>query len=102
MKTMIGQSRSNSHLSVMQIISWRIGVTWESGIYVDREYISDIEYKRKLLQPILRAARNHEDYKGRCRMDRDKLVILGRNYGLHNLTQLPDDLKTIQCHEQRN
>ena len=26
-------------------------------------------------------------------MDRDKLVILGRNCGLHNLTQLPDDLK---------
>ena len=65
----------------------------ESGIYVDQEYTSDIEYKRKLLQPILRAAMNHEDYKGRCRMDRDKLVILGRNYGLHNLTQLPDDLK---------
>ena len=65
----------------------------ESGIYVDWEYTSDIEYKRKLLQPILRAARNHEDYKGRCHMDRDKLVILGRNYGLHNLTQLPDDLK---------
>ena len=26
-------------------------------------------------------------------MDRDKLVILGRNYGLHNLAQLPEDLK---------
>ena len=65
----------------------------ESGIYVDCEYTSDIEYRRKLLQPILRAARNHDDYRGRCRMDRDKLVILGRNYGLHNLTQLPEDLK---------
>ena len=65
----------------------------ESGIYVDRECTSDIKYKRKLLQPILRAARNHEDYKGRCWMDIDKLVILGRTYGLHNLTQLPDKLK---------
>ena len=55
----------------------------ESGIYIDREYTSDIEYRRKLLQLILRAARNHDDYRGRCRMDRDKLVILGRNYGLH-------------------
>ena len=64
----------------------------ESGIYVDWEYTIDIEYKRKLLQPILRAARNHDDYRGRCRMDRDKLVILGRNYGLHNLPQLPEDL----------
>ena len=26
-------------------------------------------------------------------MDKDKLVILGRNYGLHNLTQLPENLK---------
>ena len=65
----------------------------ESGIYVDHEYTSDIEYRRKLLQPILRAARNHDDYRGRCRMDRDKLVILGRNYGLHNLSQLPEDLQ---------
>ena len=29
-------------------------------------------------------------------MDRDKLVILGRNYGLHNLTQLPDNLKPFK------
>ena len=29
-------------------------------------------------------------------MDRDKLVILGRNYSLHNLTQLPDDLKPFK------
>ena len=65
----------------------------ESGIYVDREYTSDIEYRRKLLQPILRAARNHDDYRLRYRMDRDKLVILGRNYDLHNLSQLPEDLK---------
>ena len=28
-------------------------------------------------------------------MDRDKLVILGRNYGLHNLAQLPEDLKLL-------
>ena len=63
------------------------------GIYVDREYTSDIEYRRKLLQLILRAARNHDDYRGRCRMDRDKLVIFGRNYGLHNLSQLPEDLQ---------
>ena len=64
----------------------------ETGIYVDREYASDIEYRRKLLQPILRAARNHDDYKGRCRMDKDKLVILGRSYTLNNLQQLPEDL----------
>ena len=68
----------------------------ESGIYIDWGYTSDIEYRRKLLQPILRAARNHEDYKGRCRIDKDKLVILGRNYGLHNLTQLPEDLQPFR------
>ena len=65
----------------------------ETGIYVDREYASDIEYRRKLLQPILRAARNHEDYKGRCHMDKDKLVILGRSYTVNNLQQLPEDLQ---------
>ena len=61
----------------------------ETGIYIDREYASDIEYRRKLLQPILRAARNQ----GRCRMDKDKWVILGRSYTLNNLQQLPEDLQ---------
>ena len=90
---MVDQYLSNSLSSVIHIENRSY---LESGIYVDSEYTSDIEYRRKLLQPILRAARNHEDYKGRCRMDRDKLVFLGRNYGLHNLMQLPEDLKPFK------
>ena len=35
-------------------------------------------------------------------MDRDRLVILGRNYGLHNLTQLPDDLKPFKVTSREN
>ena len=45
------------------------------GVYADREYNQETERKRKLLQPILKAARQHTDFQGRCKMDRDTLVL---------------------------
>ena len=45
------------------------------GIFVDYEYTSDIEQKRKLLLPILKTARLTEPYKGHCKMEDDKLII---------------------------
>ena len=74
----------------------------EKGIFVDQEYTSDIEYNRKVLLPILRAAQNHEDYSGRCQMDKDKLVIRGRKYTLANLNQLPEDLSPFSVTSKEN
>ena len=45
------------------------------GIFVDYEYTSDIEQKRKLLLPILKTARLTEPYKGHCKKEDDKLII---------------------------
>ena len=39
------------------------------GVYADREYNQETEWKRKLLQPILKAARQHKDFQGRCKME---------------------------------
>ena len=33
------------------------------GVYLDKEYCKEIEKKRKLLHPIMRCAKKHEDYK---------------------------------------
>ena len=62
------------------------------GIYLDKEYCEEIEKKRKLLRPIMRYAKNHEDYKKKCRMENDTLVIRGKYYTVNNFHQLPSEI----------
>ena len=33
------------------------------GIFIDREYSDDVEWRRKSLRPVLKAAREHKDFK---------------------------------------
>ena len=66
----------------------------KQGIYVDREYSEKEEAERKLLHPILRAARKHTHYWGKCKLDGTKLVIKGKSYMRKNLDQLPEDIST--------
>ena len=42
------------------------------GIYIDLEYTGEIEYKRRLLMPLLRAAKQHEHLKKKSRLEEDK------------------------------
>ena len=65
------------------------------GIYMDREYNQDTEQKHKLLRPILKAARQHKDYQGRCKMEWDTLVIRGKRFTLNTIDQLPSNLSTL-------
>ena len=62
------------------------------GIFVDKQYSDDTEKERIKLRPILRAARKHENYKGKCKMDGAKLIIKGRNYDSTNLHLLPNEI----------
>ena len=66
------------------------------GVYLDKEYSKEVEKKRKVLLPILRAARDTEKYRKRSRMEDDKVVIKGKHYGLNNLDELPNDLETFK------
>ena len=43
------------------------------GIYIDLEYTGEIEYKRRLLMPLLRAAKQHEHLKNKSRLEEDKI-----------------------------
>lgn len=60
------------------------------GIFVDHEYPPEIERKRRILLPILRAARKHPDYRDNCKLENDELVINGRHFKTSTLNQLPD------------
>ena len=62
------------------------------GIYLDKEYCEEIEKRRKLLCPIMHCAKNHEDYKKKCRMENDTLIIRGKHYTVNNLHQLPAEI----------
>ena len=59
------------------------------GMYLDKEYPHDVERKRKILRPILKAARDKAKYKQRSRMEDDKVIIKGKPYSTDNLDELP-------------
>ena len=67
------------------------------GIYLDREYCEEVERKRKLLRPIMRCAKNHTDYKRKCRMENDTIVIKGKHYTINNLHQLPAEINGFEA-----
>ena len=62
------------------------------GTYIDREYSAKTERDRRLLRPILKAARRLPEYKGLCKLEADVLVLNGKKYNLHNTDKLPDKL----------
>ena len=64
----------------------------QKGIFVDREYNNKDERERKLLRPILRAARRLTKYRGKCKLDGTKLIIQGKKYTRSNLDSLPEDI----------
>ena len=63
-----------------------------TGTYVDREYCAKTERKRRLLRPILKAARRLPEYKGLCKLEADVLVLNGKKFNLQNTDKLPDKL----------
>ena len=72
------------------------------GVYADREYNEETERKRKLLWPILKVARQHKDFQGRCKMDRDTLVLRGKRYTVNTIDQLPNSLSTVNVTSKSN
>ena len=66
------------------------------GIFVDREYTAEVERKRRILLPILRAARRMPEYRGNCMLEKDELVINGRHFRVNTLSQLPENLNPFK------
>ena len=62
------------------------------GIFAEQEYGLETTKNRRLLRPILNAARRQEEYKGKCRMEGDSLIIHGKKYTKNNLKTLPDNI----------
>ena len=59
---------------------------------MDYEYDQETVKNRKLLYPILKAARNIEGYKGQCKLEGDILTLKGKKYTVRNIGDLPPEL----------
>ena len=68
----------------------------EEGVFVDREFCQVTERDRRLLRPILKAAKNLPEYKKKCRLEGNHLVLDGKQYHKENLHQLPKKLDPMK------
>ena len=62
------------------------------GIFIDREYSKETEAKRKILRPYFRVARKLLRYRGKCRLDGEKLIRNGNSFTTDDLHKLLTDL----------
>ena len=65
------------------------------GIFIDKAYTQEVEHKRRLLRPILKAARRLPEYQGLCRLECDELVLKGKHYSFDRLDRLPNNLNVF-------
>ena len=72
------------------------------GVYVDKEYPIEIEHKRKILRPILTAAKKQKKFRKRCKMEKDELVIKGKHYNVNTINTLPKSLKRAKVSSRTN
>ena len=72
------------------------------GVFVNKEYAPEIEWKRRVLLPILRAAKSIEGYKRQIRLENNKIVIKGKDYDIKNIHELPEDLNAFKVTSKEN
>ena len=72
------------------------------GVFVNREFSAEVERKRRTMLPILRAARHIETYKKQIRLEKDKVVIKGKDYDMGNILDLPEDLNAFKVTSKEN
>ena len=65
-------------------------------IFINREFSPEIERKRCTMLPILRAARHIDNYKKQIRLEKDKIIIKGKDNDMSNIHDLPDDLNAFK------
>ena len=72
------------------------------GVYVDREYSKATEKERRLLRPVIKAARKMKKYHKKCRMEGTHVVLDGTHYYRENIHTLPPDLAAEKVTSETN
>ena len=63
------------------------------GIFAEREFSKGTEKERRLVRPVLKAARKMDKYKGKVHMSGSHIVIDGKHFHQQNTHTLPLDLE---------
>ena len=87
-------------LDVEYILSNKRHLRW--GVYADKAYTAEVESKRCMLIPILKAAQQIVAYQRRCRLEADELVIQGKHYTVDKLNKLPSELNIFNLTSKSN
>ena len=66
------------------------------GVFIDREYSKAMEKERRVLRPIVKAARKIEEYKGKCWLEGPYLKLDGKRYHRQNVHTLPEKLSPAE------
>ena len=72
------------------------------GIFVDKSYTAEVEARRKLLRPILKAAKKIPEYERRNKLEDDILVLQGKRYRVDTLNKLPKELNVFNLMTKSN
>ena len=76
-----------------------------NNVFVQEDYPSEIEERRRILRPIFKKAKSMPQYRGKCRLTVDKLVIKGQTFTvkpINNLDRLPTELSPRNSAERQN
>jgi ribA/ribD-fused uncharacterized protein len=74
-------------------------------IYIREDFPPEIDMRRRILRPIFNKARKMPHYKGKCRLNLNKLFIDGKYFTvepINNLKELPTDLQPRAAAEREN
>ena len=73
-----------------------------SGIFTNEELPPHIKKRRDRLLPIYHLAKSLPEYRDKCRLTGDKLVINGISYRIEDISKLPPDLAAFKSSEKSN
>ena len=73
-----------------------------SGIYINEEFPLEVKRCRDKLRPIWKLAKSLSEYRNKCKLSGDRLVINGINYTVNDLHNLPKDLAPYKAAQQEN
>ena len=72
------------------------------GIYANKEYSQETEKCRRTLRHILKAAKNIDEYKQKCKIEGDTLIIKSQKYTIKDLHKLPEKLNVLSVTSNMN
>ena len=72
------------------------------GLYVNEEFPIQVTRAQDKLWPIYKLAKSNPKYKDKCKLQGDKLIIVGTKYTVDTLKELPEELSACHTAEKSN